>query len=381
MTHLPRLAALFALTGMAFAYGCGSAGGAPPSTATTGGEATTSTTATSSVTSTSTTTSGGGGTGGMGGGGMGGAPPLDAGPACTPDVPRTVALQAWAEPAAGQAPFVDALSTAQISIRVMVYEMGFGAILDTLKQKALDGIYVRVILDVSKQDINQKYYDQLIGVGAEVAWGDPQFTYMHAKTLVIDDAIAVISTGNYLASQMAKERNYVVRDEDPADVASLVTLFDADWERKTPDLSCTRLLISPVNARERLIDLINSASATMEIESMQLADSGIRAAILGRQNAGVSIRVILADTTWVDSNASAVSFLQDNGIPVKYLLMPKVHVKALAVDGERAYLGSENFSFTSLSKNREVGVIAFEPAVLALMSTTFEGDWAVATPF
>src|SRR4051812_14551405 len=68
-------------------------------------------------------------TGGMGGashGSTGGSAPIDAGPACSPDVPRSVPLQVWAEPDAGQAPFVDALSTAKTSIRVMVYDMGFG---------------------------------------------------------------------------------------------------------------------------------------------------------------------------------------------------------------------------------------------------------------
>ena len=55
-------------------------------------------------------------------------------------------------------------------------------------------------------------------------------------------------------------------------------------------------------------------------------------------------------------------------------------VKAIVVDGTRAYFGSENLSSTSLSKNREVGLIATEPDVLKLMAETFEKDWAAATP-
>ena len=329
------------------------------------------------VTSTASGTAGAGGGGGAAtSSGAGGAPD-----ACTVDVPRIVPLEAWAEPGAGQAPFVDALSTATTSIRVMVYEMGYGAILDNLAAKAKAGVSVRVILDLSKQSINQKYMDQLIAAGAEVEWSDPKFTYMHAKTILIDDAIAVVSTGNYLASQMAKERNYVVRDEDPSDVASLSAIFDADWNHVDPEVSCTRLLVSPVNARERLLDLISSATQTLDVESMQLADTDIRNAIASRKQAGVAVRVILADTTWIDTNADAAAFLAQNQIPAKYLVTPKVHVKAMAIDGKRAYLGSVNLSYTSLSKNREVGVIAYEPAILATMTSTFEQDWAQATPF
>jgi phosphatidylserine/phosphatidylglycerophosphate/cardiolipin synthase-like enzyme len=309
----------------------------------------------------------------------GGAAPVE--PACSVDVPRTVPLEAWVEPSAGQTPFVDALSTAQTSIRVMVYEMGYGQILDTLKAKAAAGVSVRVILDVSKQSINQKYFDALTAAGAEVEWSDPNFTYMHAKAIVIDDAIAVISTGNYLATQMAKERNYVVRDEDPADVVSLAALFDADWDRLAPDLSCTRLLISPVNARDRLLALIDGATTTLDIESMQLADSEVRDAVVARKDAGVTVRIILADPSWIDSNVDAAQFLASHGIEAKYLSTPMVHVKEITVDGARAYIGSENLSWTSLEKNREVGVIAFEDDVLALTAATFESDWAAALDF
>lgn len=361
---------MYLLLGLAGALGCG--GGGTAQTTATGGAGG------SSSTSTSVTTSGG----------AGGASTtsttaalVEAGPACTPDVPRTVALRVWAEPDAGQSPFVDALATAKASIRVMVYEMGYGSILDTLVQKANAGVAVRVILDLSKQSINQKYFDHLTAAGAEVAWSDPQFTYMHAKAIVVDDALAVISTGNYLATQMAKERNYVARDEDPADVASLAGLFDADWKKAAPDLSCTRLLVSPVNARARLLAFIASATTTLDVESMQLADTDIRAAVVARKNAGVAVRVILADAGWISANAAAATFLTQNGIAARYLGSPAIHVKAIAVDGARAYLGSENLSWTSLNKNREVGLIAYEPDVLQTMTATFDEDWAAATPF
>lgn len=309
-TALPGLLALSA------AAGCHGAGSDPsgPITSGSGGATTLSTSTTSAA------IGGAGGAsaavGGAGGGSTGGtAPVVDAGPACSPDVPRTVPLAVFVEPAAGQAPFVDALSKATSSIRVMVYEMGYGSILDTLLAKAKAGVSVRVILDLSKQSINQKYFDMLAAAGAEVAFSDPKFTYMHAKAIVIDDAEAVISTGNYLASQMAKERNYVVRDADPADVASLAALFDADWIHASPDLSCTRLLVSPINARDRIISLITSATSTLDIESMQFADFKVRDAVLDRKNAGVSVRVILADVGWINSNASAATFLVENEIP------------------------------------------------------------------
>lgn len=375
----PRLLLLMASTTLA--VGCRDDGSAATSSASStsssaggGGAATTTTTATTTSTASSTTSAA------MGG--AGGAPVV---PACEVDVPRTVPLEVFSEPSAGQAPFVDALVTAQSSIRVMVYQMGYGQILDTLEQKAGAGVDVRVILDVSQQQTNQKYFDQLTAAGATVQWSDPSFTYMHAKVIVVDGEVAILSTGNYLASQMAKERNWVIRDEDPADLAVLSDLFDADWTHVSPDLSCTRLLVSPVNARARILELIDSATSTLDVESMQLADSEVRTAVVARHDAGVTVRVLLADPDWITSNADAATYLAAHGIGARYMVTPEVHVKAIAVDAAlptgRVYMGSENLSWTSLNKNREVGVIAYEPEVLTLERTTFDADWATATPF
>jgi cardiolipin synthase A/B len=302
-------------------------------------------------------------------------------PACAPDGPRAEALQIWALPEAGMEPLIKAISRAQKSIRLMIYEVGEGPILEALEQKARSGVPVRVILDAARADVNRPYYDRLRDAGAQVRWSSPRFNFTHAKTMILDDTVAMISTGNYDASYLATERNYVVRDADPADVAVLVRLFDADWRSKTPDLRCTRMLIAPVNARERLLHLIESAAKTLDIESTELSDDEVRAAVLGRAASGVAVRVILADPGWVAANRDAAAFLAHHRIPVRFLWRPAVHVKAILVDGQRAYLGSENLSYTSLSKNREIGLIASEVPVLETMASTFASDWARAVPF
>jgi phosphatidylserine/phosphatidylglycerophosphate/cardiolipin synthase-like enzyme len=202
---------------------------------------------------------------------------------------------------------------------------------------------------------------------------------MHAKLIVVDEAEAVISTGNYSVYQMRQERNFVAHDDDPQDIADLVALFDADWERSPPDLSCTRLLVSPVNARQRILALIRGASRSLLVESMQFADKDVRGAVAARKQAGVEVRVLLADPSWIDANQDAATFLAGQGIEARWLA--HLHVKAIVVDGLRAYTGSENLSYTSLSKNREVGLIFADHGAVQPMVDTFEKDWALATPF
>lgn len=302
-------------------------------------------------------------------------------PACSALVPRTVPLELSVLPDAGATPFVSALTKATRTIRVMVYEMGTGPIIDTLEAKARAGVKVQVILDLAKQSVNQKYMDRLKTAGADVIWSDARFQFMHAKVLIIDEAEAIISTGNYAAFRMALERNFVVRDADPADVDALVKLFDADFARKDPDLTCTRLLVSPVNAKQRLLDFIASAKADVVVESMQMADNDIRDALAARQAAGVTVRVLLADPGWITPNAEAATFLAAHGIATRHMKEPGVHVKAVVVDGKLAYAGSINLSWTSLTKNREIGLLITEQPNVTSMHTTFEKDWSTATPF
>src|SRR5262245_26303596 len=87
-------------------------------------------------------------------------PPLE--DFCNATDPRPMPIDVVVTPEAGEQPYLDALASAQHSIEVQVYLMGYGGILDQLKAKAAAGVAVRVILDRAKIDTNQKYFDMLV---------------------------------------------------------------------------------------------------------------------------------------------------------------------------------------------------------------------------
>lgn len=298
---------------------------------------------------------------------------------CSALSPRTTPLEVFVQPDVGVAPFVETIGRATTSIDVMVYQMGWGPVLDGLIAKAQAGVRVRAILDLAQQHVNQKYKDKLEAAGATVIWSDPKFAFMHAKVLIVDGAEAIVSTGNYNQSFMLSERNYAVRDRDVADLRSLQAIFEADFARQDPDLSCTRLIVAPVNARQRILDFIDSAQHTLIVESMQFQDRDVRNAVAARKAAGVDVRVILADPSWIDANTSAATFLQQHGIEPKFY--PHAHVKSVVVDGKTAYVGSVNLSWNSIDKNREIGLLVSEQANVDEITATFEHDWATGTDF
>lgn len=55
------------------------------------------------------------------------------------------------------------------------------------------------------------------------------------------------------------------------------------------------------------------------------------------------------------------------------------HAKLIISDGV-AFVGSENFSQTALTRNRELGALVFEPASAAKILQQFDADWAAAGP-
>jgi phosphatidylserine/phosphatidylglycerophosphate/cardiolipin synthase-like enzyme len=285
-------------------------------------------------------------------------------------------------PDEGERPFVDALRSAVRQIDVMVYMMGFGGILDTLTEKARAGVKVTVLLDGNeKRSVNQKYQEILTAAGAIVRWSDPAFAHMHAKVLMVDGEVAVLSTGNYARSFMLQERNYAITDRDPEDLRSLQELFRADVEGRAPNLQCTRLVVAPVNAKMRMLELVKSATRSLVVHSMQFAERDIQEAVLERKRAGVDVRVLLADAEWIDANAQAGRVLRDASIPARQLRAPSVHVKAIVADGARVFVGSENLSYTSLTRNREVGVMTDQPEVAKRMLDVFDEDWRSAVEF
>jgi phosphatidylserine/phosphatidylglycerophosphate/cardiolipin synthase-like enzyme len=301
--------------------------------------------------------------------------------ACSVDVPRKTAVTVDVLPEAGEVPFTRVIDSAKSSVRVLMYMMGSDrSVLEHLVAKARAGVAVKVILDLGKKSYNQKAADALTAAGAEVIFSDPAFSYMHAKVIVADETAAAVSTGNPI-QQLDEERNLVAHVTDRDDIATLLTVFDADFARRTPDLSCTRLLVSPVTSKPRIVALIETATKSLVIESMQLSDREVSDAVVARKNAGVAVRVILADPAWIGANPNVGASLKATGVDVRYLVSPAVHVKSMVVDGSSAYLGSENLSTTSLTKNREVGLVLVDRPAIKKMTDTFDLDWEAATPF
>lgn len=327
--------------------------------------------------------SGAAGCGGDDGGDGGGDGGIDAGVdaiACDPTTARPLAPEVLVGPGSGGAALeervVAALDAATASIDVQMYAFTVDRVASRLVAARGRGLAVRVILDGNQVGVAETR-SQLEAGGVAVRLASPTFPNAHAKYMVLDGSAAFILSANFTVSGFDNQRNYAVIDRDPDDVADLAAIFEADWRGEAAAPGCTRLMVTPGDARTRLLALIAAATTTLEAELFYLADSAVRQAIIGAHGRGVAVRVLLADPSDMNDNTTTATTLRGAGVAVRTLATPDVHAKLIIADGV-ALIGSHNMSSTALRDNREIGVLVRE-STAATARGQFEQDWAAAT--
>lgn len=92
---------------------------------------------------------------------------------------------------------------------------------------------------------------------------------------------------------------------------------------------------------------------------------------------GRDLRLILPSSL-SSKDKQNVDFLRAHGCQVRLLAKKPIYMHAKMIVGNSlAFIGSENFTQTSLEKNREMGLL-LNKSDLATLQRQFERDWARA---
>ncbi|HTJ42128.1 MAG TPA: phospholipase D-like domain-containing protein [Kofleriaceae bacterium] len=303
------------------------------------------------------------------------APP---GTHCTAMAPRSVAPTVFVAPTGYQQRMLDTINNAKTSLDIQMYLFTTNKLESAVIAAKNRGVAVRVLLDKDEAG-NDSTRTSLQNAGVMTKDDPATFPFAHAKYVIADHASVTIMSANWNDGAMTEERNYGMVDRDPDDLADAQTIFDADWAGTSPSLPCTRLIVSPVNAKPRVLDLINGAQTSLDVEALYVSDATIQNAIIAAAGRGVAVRVILSDPSSTPDNTSTAALFGGKGIPTRVITTFDIHAKLIVADKARALIGSQNFSLTSLTKNREVGAIVFEPGALTAVNTQYDSDWAIAT--
>jgi cardiolipin synthase A/B len=293
----------------------------------------------------------------------------------------------YTEPAAGFSPVYDLINGAKTSIDLTMYELE-----DTTAEKDLvaaekRGVDVRVILDQREEYYNSAAYNYLKNNGVHVVYSWSKYYYTHEKSMVIDGTTAMIMSANLTSEYYSTSRDFLVTDTNAEDVAAIVKVFNADYahESVTPGVGAD-LVWSPTDSQTKLLALINGATSTLRLYANEMDDTAIENALISAAKRGVSVEVCGENED--GEYDSAYTTLTNAGVHITYYSNPDgfyIHGKAILADygksDAKVFIGSENFSNTSLNENRELGLIISNQTIMSSLNTTFASDFKNGTPW
>lgn len=307
-----------------------------------------------------------------------GAVPVDAPttnrPECDPFEPRSGAVAIVVGPTGLEKTLLAAIDSAKTSLDLEVGELEGKPVLQALVAAKARGVVLRIVLDAAHAG------DAKGALGADVVHEPRADLVAHARVMVIDARRALVGSSTLGTTSVDSERTFSTFVEDATDVEQLRKIVEHDWNASpgSPTFECTRLLLSPANARDRLTTLVSSSEEKLDLELGEATDDKMLAAIGALATGGVKVRALLADPIAVTSNATTATALKKAGVEVRFFRKFPLR-STLAVSERAALIGSHTLTAASIDTHREVSVLVANDEAREAASAAFETDWAAGT--
>ena len=241
---------------------------------------------------------------------------------------------------------VDVIRHARRRITLSLFRCNDRVIFEELAAATDRGVLVEVLVTSrvkgGRKKI-EKLWNALEKTGAVVkAYTDPVVKY-HPKYLVADDGPAIVATLNLTKKCFRKTCDALVVTHDPAVVAGLRALWDADraGQAMPPEIT-ERLIVGPERARRQFTALIEQARRSIRLIDAKLSDPDLISMINARRGAGIDVEVF--------SGKRAAGL--------------KSHGKILLIDDRTVVVGSLALAALSLDFRREVAIVVQEPTAV-----------------
>ncbi|AOU99620.1 hypothetical protein BI364_07895 [Acidihalobacter yilgarnensis] len=289
----------------------------------------------------------------------------------------------YIEPQAGVQPVVQLIESAHRSVDLNVYMITDRRILAALRADHDRGVRVRVIIPEYPYRAGRRFVAterrELAQSGVVQRYAPPRFegryVFDHAKYIVIDGGRRyLVGTANFTYSAFRRNREYLWIGDNQRTGAALAAVFADDWRgRRLQRPLPSPLVASPDSARALAAVIRQPGPVAIETEEFG-AVPAIERAVRAKHG---DIR-ILVPARESRHDRRVLAGLAREGAQVRLLRRPYLHAKLILGRGE-AFIGSQNFSASSLYRNREIGLRLHGPA-LARLKTRFDRDWAHARP-
>ncbi len=286
------------------------------------------------------------------------------------------------EPNDGFSAVYNLINHAKHSINVTMFEFDDTTAEHDLAAAAKRGVAVRVVLDQRETSVNTPAYDYFKSHGIKVVWSWTKYQYTHQKTLSFDNSVAVVQTANLTANYYKTSRDFLVVDRNQADVSAIAAVFNADFTHQTITPADGHDLVwSPTHSEKQILGVINGAKKSLRIYSEEMGDSTVVDDLIAAAKRGVDVMVCGENSD--GEYTSTFDEMERDGVHVSYYSSSTgfyIHGKVVEADlgtpQARAFIGSENFSNTSLNENRELGLIVTNPSIMSAIAKVFATDFS-----
>ena len=311
------------------------------------------------------------------------------------------------------------LKSAKQTINIMYFivkndSMG-RLLIDTLIQKAKEGVEVRFLIDaMGSRQISSKILEPLRQAGGQCAYFfPPMFKYLnmklnyrnHRKLVVIDGAIGYLGGFNVGNEYVGKKKKFGFwRDTHLRLMGSCVQDMNArfllDWRFASKEnivlsqayydepfqAGTTGIQIvscGPDSSKEEIkhgyLKMISSAKKNIYIQTPYFVpDASILEALKTAVLSGVDVRIMIPcmpDHMFVYwATYSYVGLLLNLGVKVYIYDDGFMHAKTICVDGEVASIGSANFDIRSFRLNFEANAFIYDASEVYKLEAIFETD-------
>lgn len=308
-------------------------------------------------------------------------------------------------PEAGRAPYLDLIQGTQNNLSLTAYALDDAAIIAALKEAATRGVHIRLLYEPkmvmrnSKVDgDSKKVMEDLTKAGISVKpFNLSRAAQLHAKYFIADNGWAMVSSQNLDAEsfdgvqdEVAPTRDFAIMADHPDHIKALQAGFDADWDNTVfpYKLAGDMIIWGPEGQRKKFVDLINKAHNTLSIYQIDITDVGLYEALLAAIKRGVKVRLLMQPYPFnknKDYNIPHQKNIMSAGGEIRLMQQYYMHAKVAMADfgqeNQVFYMGSCNFYTPSIDKNRELGFQLSFKNIYGDLHSTFEDDWALATPF
>ena len=284
------------------------------------------------------------------------------------------------------APLVDAIDSARLTVDVAIYSLSLNSIRDALIDAHNRGVQVRMVIESENLDRSdpQKIKDAGIPI-----LGDRREGLMHDKFVVIDNSEVWLGSMNFTDSGGYTDNNNLMRIRSVKMAENYTKEFEEmfvddkfgpDLVAETPNPRVTidgtpiDVYFSPDDSvQASFVDLVNNAQQSIYFMAFSFTADEIGDAVRNRARDGVVVAGVM-ETEQVNSNIgtefdlfkqAALDVLRDGNDG-------QMHHKVMIIDESIVILGSYNFTNSAETKNDETLIVVYSKEIAAQFMAEFQ---------